>query len=335
MHRGIGYAGSIIVVFAICCLTVLTGCGKQPVAVVNGTKVTRAEFTERLESTQGKQVLGDLILRALVEDAFQKSGLTLDDAAVQKEIDTAKASAPDEKAWQQILEARGMTEDDFREFLAFQMKVEKLATKDVTASDENMKKFFEENKARFFQPESLEFSEIVLGDKVTAQKLAKELSLKPDGFANLAKAHSLSAQTRERGGRRDKVPTEQISPVAVRMALADMKEGQISDPVEAEGNWYLLKMEKRYAAKQPAFEEVKDDVQRAYMLANAKSQQELLDELLKSAQVTIVDEKYSALNEFFQKKPDNLPKFGGAEQAPSTDKPAAEGTPAASPDTAQ
>jgi len=52
-------------------------------AIVNGQKITRAEFVDRLEKAQGKQVLSDLILRALIEDAFTKSGLTLTDEEIE------------------------------------------------------------------------------------------------------------------------------------------------------------------------------------------------------------------------------------------------------------
>ncbi len=283
-------------------------------AVVNGVKVTRAEFTKRLEQTQGKQVLGDLILRALVEDAFAKSGLTLSDEELEQEVQKAKATAPDEAAWQQMLAAQGIDEEELRDYFAFRMKVRKLATKDVSVTEEALKAFFEENKQFFDEPATVEFSEIVLADKAEAEKLAQQLKASPESFGDLARQHSLSPVTRDRGGHRGKVRVEEITPIAVRAVLERLEVGKISAPISAEGNWYLIKLEARHEAKQATFEEVKAEVEEQYTLRHAKSEQELMNDLRKSAQVTVIDPQYQSLNEFFRPEPSSLPTFGAGEK---------------------
>jgi len=303
-----------LVTLAIVVPMLLSGCGSQPMAVVNGVKITRAEFLQRLEETQGRQVMGDLILRALVEDSFAKVGLSLTDEDVNKEIEKAKATAPDENAWQQMLASKGIDEQQFRDFVAFRMKLEKLATKDVQYSEEKLKKFFDENKEAFAEPAMVDISEIVVAEKAEADKLYQELASKPDAFGDLARQHSISPFTRERGGRRGLMPLERVTPIALSGPVQNMNVGQVSKPISAEGNWYLIKVESRNEAKQPKYEDLKDQVQRAYGQKFAKSEQDLIDEMRKTAQVTIIDPKYQALNEFFRPEPTSLPTFGADEK---------------------
>ena len=310
-------------VIIVVLLAVLGGCGSQPMAVVNGIKVTRAEFNKRLEQTQGKQVLGDLILRALVEDAFAKSGLTLTDEELEGEVEQAKSSAPDEAAWQQLLAAQGIDELELRDYFAFRIKVRKLATKDVKVTEEALKKFFEENRQFFDEPATVEFSEIVLSQKAEGEELAQQLKDSPETFGDLARQHSLSP-TRDRGGLRGKVPVERIIPVAVRTAIEKMAVGKITGPLSAEGNWYLIKLDARHEAKHATLEEVRGDVEEQYTLRQAKSEQELMTELRKNAQVTVIDPEYQVLNEYFRPEPTSLPTFGAGEEPRPDSEPARE-----------
>ena len=301
------------------------GCSKQPMAIVNGQKITRAEFLDRLESAQGKQVLSDLILRALIEDAFDKSGATLADEEVEAKIAEAKSSAPDEAAWQQYLDARGMDEAEFRTFVSFSLKVQRLATKSVDTSEEKLKEFYEENKERFTQPELVDLSEIVVSNKAEADKLAAQLATKPETFGDLARQHSLSP-TRERSGRRGDMPIRQMTPVSIREIVRRLNIGEISKPVEIQDNWYILKLEGHKDAHEPSYEEIKQQVKDAYMQQHANSEQELIKEMCATGQVNIVDPKYYELNEFFRPAPsESLPTFGAGDEPPDeSEKPAGE-----------
>lgn len=304
----------MFVVLAGIALTFI-GCASQPVAVVNGTKITKAEFSKRLEQTYGEQVLADLILRALVDDAFAKAGLVLEDAEVDAEIQKAVQSAPDQAAWLQMLESKGMTEADFREFIVFHMKVRKLATQGVDASEEAVKKFFAEHKDAFAQPESVEYSIIVLSDKAQADKIAGDLKAKPEQFNDLARQYSLDNSSRQTGGRMPQTPVAQLRPAELRQALAKLEAGKIVGPLSAEGVWFLARLDAHHASKQPSYEEIQDQVKEAFLMDNSKQQDELMAELRKSAQIHIIDARFQKLGEYFQPATDSLPTFGSGEGA--------------------
>lgn len=296
----------------------IIGCSKQPVAVVNGEKITEQEFTKRLKKAHGEQVLGDMIFRAMINDAAQKQGVTISEEELEKAIQQDKSQAPSEQVWQNMLASRGMTPQEYREEKKFSMKLQKLAQKDVDVSEEALKKFFEENKEGFRQPETVEISEIVVSSKEEAQKLYSQLQQNPDLFGDLARQHSLSPQTREQGGKRGEIPLQRLTPVALRKAVEDMQVGDVSRPIDASGNWYVVRLDNHTAASQPSFEDVRDRVKQVYEYQHMKGQQELLDELRKQSQVTIIDPEYQKLNELFRPQgADKMPSFGEGEKAPA------------------
>ncbi|MFP3902695.1 MAG: peptidyl-prolyl cis-trans isomerase [Armatimonadota bacterium] len=300
-------------------LLIVNGCSKQPVAVVNGQKITEQDLTERMKKNYGEQVLGDMIFRTMVDNAFEKAGLEITDEELTRAVEQDKQQAPNEQMWEQMLASRGMTPEEYQEEKKFRMKVQKLTQNEIDVTDEKLKQFFEENRDRFQQPEMVEISEIIVSSQEEAQKIYSQLQGNPDLFGDLARQHSLSPQTRERGGKRGNIPVERLTPVALQSVVEDMSVGDVSGPEEISGNWYIIRLEGHTQAKQPSFEEVKDTVEEAYTMQNSKSQDELLDELRKKSQVTIIDPEYQRLSEFFgPQDPESMPSFGTGEQAPET-----------------
>ncbi|MFO7947406.1 MAG: peptidyl-prolyl cis-trans isomerase [Armatimonadota bacterium] len=298
-------------------LSIVTGCSKQPVAVVNGQKITEQDLSERLKENYGEQVLGDMIFRAMVDGAFEKAGLEITEEELNLAIEQDKQQAPNEEMWQQMLASRGMTPEEYREEKKFRMKVEKLTEDETDVTDEQLKEFFEENRSRFQQPEMVEISEIIVSSDDEAQKIYSQLQENADLFGDLARQHSLSPQSREQGGKRGNLPLDRLTPVALQSVVADMSVGDISSPEEISGNWYIIRLDGHTQAKQPTFDEVKDTVKQAYAMQNRKSQDELLDELRRESQVTIIDPEYQRLSEFFgPQEPESMPSFGTGEQAP-------------------
>ena len=296
-------------VLAAIVFTVIAGCSKQPVAIVNGNRITQEEFISRLEQVAGKQVLDDLIARSLIEDAFAKAGLTLSQQEVDAEIESAKSNFPDEAAWVGYLAEQDMTPDAFREMVSFQMKLRMLIEKDVTVTEEDLKKHFEQNRSLFDRPEMVSLSEIVVTSKEEAEKIRSQLNDPQASFGDLARQHSISAYSRERSGRRPEQPLETVQPPNLREAVNNMKVGDISGPIDAQGAWYIIKVDDKQPSQKATYENVSDEVRQHFMYENAKQVPELLEELRKQANVQIVSETYRDLQRMYG-DPSAMPVFG-------------------------
>ncbi len=293
----------------------VAGCGQQPVAIVNGQKITRQEFIDRLKQVAGKQVLTDLIQRKLLEDAIAQAGITVSEKEVQEQLDEIRRRFPSPEAFQEALAARGYKSvDEYKKDIEFGLKLEKLLTKDVKYTEADLKKFFERNRELFDKPERVVFSQIVVSSKEEADKIYKELQKPGANFAALARLHSIDAMTREHGGRFPEMPIDNVMPPEVRAALRKMKVGEISKPIQVLGNWYIVKLEDRKPAEKAVFEKVKREVERAYKARLAKNPGDLLRELVNKAVVQVLDPDLADVQKQFMPK-GKLPSFGGTAPA--------------------
>ncbi len=319
---------------AVSVLLGAAGCGKQPVAIVNGAKITRQEFTERLEQAAGEQVLQDLIVRRLLEDAFAQSGLALAPEEVAAEVEKLKKQAPSEEEWQRFLTQQGLDEAKLAQEVGFRMKLMKLSQKGLNPTEQDLKKEFERYREDFDRPATVVLSEIVVSSKAEADKVRAELKSPKANFQALARQYSISAMTRERGGRRGEEPIEQVMPDALRPVVARLAPGEVSSPIKVDENWYIIRVEEKKAAQKADYAKVKDMVRQHYMDTHGKSPQDILAELRKTAKVSILDPRYQRLGEAFN-PPQQLPTFGSGEkkaegkapaEQPATKAPAAPAT---------
>jgi len=220
----------------------LAGCGKQPVAKVGSHTITRQEFLDKLEKDQGRDALVGMINRQLLEDAFDKSGLKVAPTEVQSKLAEFKKRFGSDQAFAQAMAAQGMAEEDVIESIELDQKMRALLTKDVKVNEAELKKWFEDNKPRFSKPATVSYAEIVVSTAEEANKVAAEAAKQGANFEALAKQHSISAQSREMGGQLPPMPEESIYPPTVRDALSKLAVGKISSPIEADGQWYILKL---------------------------------------------------------------------------------------------
>ena len=331
LHRHLRIAGAFLVLGAV--FTTLCGCGKQPVAIVNGSKITQAEFVDRLEKASGHEVLADMINRELLEKAFASSGLQITAKEVDDEIAKIQSQFPDAAAFQQFLTSRGATLDDVKKDITFNLKLEKLCTQGVQATDQELQAFFTKYQKRYDKPDRVTISEIVVATPEDAQQVKAAVAKQGADFAALAKQYSVSPATRDKGGMRPETPANQIMPQALQPVVAKLQVGQVSDPVPAEGGqYYILKLDKRTPAEKADYNTVKADVERDYKRSKAKAPDQLLSELREKAAVTIVSTRYQDLAEVFRPKT-KLPTFGETKggKAPAGQPGAAKGQPTAAP----
>ena len=317
--------GSITVVFAVA--LGLSGCGNSPIAVVNGVRITESEFNERLIRNAGRETLQDMINRQLVKQMAEEAKITVSDEDLNKEVEQIKAQIPPQE-FQRVLTARNTTEEEWREALKLEMIRHKLERKDVKYADKDLKEFFERFKDRYAVPTLVSISEIVVGSKEDAEEVLAELKKDKGKFADLARTYSQAPYTRANGGKRPPdMPLERVTPEPVKDAVAEMSVGEISSPIAAVGQWYIIKLDDKKAARKADWEKDKDRVKADYEGQNATPISRLIEEYVRQADVQIVDPRFQDLKEQYTPVPEKQPQFGpqapqsGGEQ-PSKETPA-------------
>jgi peptidyl-prolyl cis-trans isomerase C len=189
-------------------------------------------------------------------------------------IAEVKKKMPSEEAFKRRLEANGMKPETFlgkaEEETLVRLVVEREVSSKLTVSDDEIKKFYEDNSKAFDQPEMVKINHILLttlesGTKVELSdekkkekralidKLLQRAKAGED-FAKLAREFSEDIGSKERGGEYI-FPRGKMVPEFEAAAFALMP-GQISDVVTTQFGYHIIKLQEKLAPKKLALAEV-------------------------------------------------------------------------------
>jgi parvulin-like peptidyl-prolyl isomerase len=209
----------------VLCLAVLAagcsgfGVSNSDAATVNGvgistdrlSEMTKAQLGQQSQATQQqgqaqsqdiegatRQALEGLIQFQLVLDGAKKAGITVSETDVDARMEQLKQQvAAQGQNFDQLLEARQLTEQVLRDQQRVQLAVDVIAVKLVPYSpDAQLRKTLEQKKDDFLE---VHVRHVLVKDKATADKARQELVAGAD-WATVAKQRSIDTQSKEKGG---------------------------------------------------------------------------------------------------------------------------------------
>lgn len=142
-------------------------------AIVNGQPITRIAIIAELERQLGKDALDATIDKTLILQEAKRQNVKITKQALESDIAEIEASLTQQgQSFDQLLTFQGMTKDEFIEQLKVQKTVQELLGKDIVVTDEEVEKFFQENKASL--PEGTD--EATLKDNIREQLKSQQIS---------------------------------------------------------------------------------------------------------------------------------------------------------------
>ena len=124
------------------------------VAVVNGSRITKSQWHNRLAATYGPGVASQLIEEKIIMLEAKKEGVSVGDDEIKEEIDKIIESIGGDEMFEAALKANNITLKD----LEGQIKIDLLATKILTPTleyvDEDVKDFFDQYSDVIFPTET-------------------------------------------------------------------------------------------------------------------------------------------------------------------------------------
>jgi foldase protein PrsA len=162
------------------------------VATVGGTPITRTAFMTQLESSGGSQTLNGLIGNQLIEYGAAKYHIT----ANQADLDKAKQGVEQQLGittdaqLQTALAGYHMTMADFQKNMRITVLEQKLAQRNVTVTDADVQKYYDQNKAQMTVNGKTPALNDVKAQIVDAIKQSKQQST-ADLLASLAKEYPI------------------------------------------------------------------------------------------------------------------------------------------------
>jgi len=235
-------------------------------ATVDGQPITMRYLSEECIARYGEDILDSLINRALLRQALQKSGQTVTDPDIQKEINRVaesygwiKQGKVDIQGWLNFI-TRGdkskvvfYVEDEVWPTVALRKLVE--ATVQVT--DEDMRKSFIANFGEMVEVQAIVINDVKLANRVW--KMARDNPTE-QFFGQLSGEYSSYAELRNNKGavppvRRYTNRAEHIVNEAYRL-----KPGDISALLQEGKDWIILRCKGRIKPMVKDFDAVKDSL---------------------------------------------------------------------------
>lgn len=238
----------------------LTGCGNSNdyVATVDGEKILQTELDEALRSQYGAEMLNTLIDNKIIELEAKKEDITVSDDAIKAEYDELVESYGGKDALQETLDANGLTKASVQDNIRMYLLTKNVIANSIDISDEELKQYFEENKADYGQQEQVAASHIFLEDEETAKEVEAKLKAGED-FAELAKTYSIDTDTSEDGGDLGYISRGQMDEQFEEAAFALGKD-EVSGVVQSVEGYHIIKVTGKVPAEEAVFEDVKDEV---------------------------------------------------------------------------
>ncbi|MCK9859107.1 peptidylprolyl isomerase [Paenibacillus sp. ATY16] len=242
------------------------GAGDKAVATVNGVKISKDKLYDSLVEQGGKSTLDNMITQELIDQAAEDAKVTVTEADVDKEIENLKKSFGSEDEFNQTLAQYGMTVDSLRQDAEVQVKIRKILEPQVKVTDEDIKAYYDQNKASMSTPEQIRASHILVATKEEAEDILKQLKAGAD-FATLAKEKSTDTGTKDNGGDLNFFGKGSMEP-AFEDAAFKLKKGELSGIVQTSYGYHIIKKTDEKAAVTPTLEEKKEDIK--YQLVTQK-----------------------------------------------------------------
>ena len=288
------------------------------IARVNGVDINDAELRRAqkaiLSGQPGAEVPADqkktfdqkVLFLLINTELFYQAGQKLVVKDLEKRVDeiiaNKNAHVDNSEDYARRIKALDMDDLEYRNFTRRDVIIsnfmEQTILSKIKVTDEENRKFYTQNLDKFKNDESVRASHILLGvdakasaeekkkarDK--AEKLRKELAGGAD-FASLAKEHSTCPSSKQ-GGDLGYFGKGQMVPAFEQAAFA-LKPGSISDVVETQFGYHILKVLEKKGAGTSSFKDAKPRIEE--FLKNQKVQtvvNEYLDEAKKNAKIEIL-----------------------------------------------
>lgn len=241
-----------------------TGCTqtqKEVVAKVNDVEITKDELYNQLVAQNGEAALNALIAEKIMVAEVEAKEITVTDEEIQENINEMTDYYGGEEEMNNALTQYNLTLDDMKENITTNLQLQKVLEPYVEITDEEIQEYFTTNKEYLDQAEEVKASHILVETKETADEVKEKLNGGAD-FADLAKEYSTDTSNSQSGGSLGYFGKGQMVAEFDEKAFS-MKVDEISDPIQTQVGYHIIKVEDHKEAKEATLDEVKEDIRKS------------------------------------------------------------------------
>ena len=300
-------AALIITLLIMIIITPMAGSEEpEKVAVVNGTVIDKNEYERELArykdqmAMQGvkvddskmpdvkKEVIENIIGMLLMYQASTEKGIKVEQALIDEELGQLKSQYPDEEKFKEALAELNITEGIIKEQINRGLTIQEFIKQNFVdktdISDSEVKAFYDKNPDKFNKPESVRASHILIRVEPEAEEAIKKAAREKiemaqarikagEDFAALAKEVSQCPSSEKGGDLGFFAKGQMVKPF--EDAAFSLEPGVVSDIVETQFGFHLIKVTEKQKAGLFSLDEVKEDLKQ--YLTELKIQKDISD----------------------------------------------------------
>jgi peptidyl-prolyl cis-trans isomerase C len=262
------------------------------VAKVNGTVFTTKDLEAEVDrlipritfhrsvSPEKRKLYYDRAIEELVNRELQyqdavKNGMKPDKEKVDAQMDALMKRFKSPEEYKKALEKEGIQEDTVREQIGKEILVQALVAKKVNdasrVSETELQDYYEKNKGKFKEPDSVKLKIISVKDEKKAEDILKKIKAGED-FGDLAYKMSEDSY-RVKSGEIGYMHKGRMLP-GIEEAAFKLTVGEVSDIIKAEGYYFIIKSEDKKPEHQLSFGEVKEKLKKELETERARNLKE-------------------------------------------------------------
>ncbi len=256
MKQAIYFAIGIITASAA---FLLIGLDKEEVvATVGGNEIEQDALYEQMVRVSGPEALDILISNEIVRQEAEEADIEITEEEIDAELAEYEEQYGGAEGLTAAIEGSGLAMEDFEEEMKIFLKIEKLIGPEIEITDEAVASYFKENKEALGQTATVEASHILTETKEEAEEVAQKLADGGD-FAELAAEYSVDPGTAENGGELGSFGLGEMAPAFEEAAFA-LNTDEISEPVETEFGYHVIKVTDKTEAVEASLEDNQEQI---------------------------------------------------------------------------
>src|SRR4030042_351634 len=262
------------------------------VAVVNGTVISQEEFERNMIPVQEyigasgnslsaadlarvkKMVLEEIIRNELLYQECLKNNVEIDDDEINKKYESEKSQFSSDAEFQQRLKELNNSEEMYKSQIKRVLAIQRLINQKFkpTVPDQDIRKYYDDNPDQFKQKSQVRASHILISVDSSATKAQKDAARKEieallsrikggEDFAAIAKEKSQCPSSANGGDLGFFSKGDMVEPF--EEAVFSIKPGEISNIVETQFGYHIIKLTDKKDEKTIGFEEAKEEISRS------------------------------------------------------------------------
>ncbi|NHN35055.1 peptidyl-prolyl cis-trans isomerase [Paenibacillus agricola] len=258
------------------------------IATIGEKTITSEDLKQQLLQKHGRELLDQMVDHEVIGMEGHAEGISVEESEINKELKRMQQGYDSEQQfYESMKEQLGFSEEALRTDVYSKLLLEKLATRSINITNEQVDAYIKAHPDEFKAPVLLRIQQIVVSSQANADKVALDLSKGMD-FSQVAKDRSLDDATRNKGGDLGWLDEDDPFMVPVLLnAAKQLKVGEVSKPISFNGNIYFIKLRERQEDSKAKQDELKEVVRKEMALREAPPLKEVILKLRERWKVSI------------------------------------------------